>query len=318
MQPKHLFFLILSTLFFSGCEGMAHWAYDKGLNIEKNRAGLNDQTLTTADGIEWHLLASEQNGENHTDKEAVLLIHGFSADSSNWVRFANELEGDFFFIVPDLPGHGDTTRNLDLDYTMDAQAARLLVLMDALEIKNFHVAGNSMGGAISLAIAQQAPDRVLSLGLVNSAGLTRQTEEFKNILANSDSNPLIPHKPEQFQTTLKWAMEEPPYIPGFFIDIMGQKKAENAEVAEKVWGDLQRDPGMALEGKNLLPKIQTPTLVLWGREDRLLGLDNVDAFLAELPQSRAVILDGIGHAPMVEAPGKSADAFRAFWREVRP
>jgi len=99
---------------------------------------------------------------------------------------------------------------------------------------------------------------------------------------------------------------------------MGQKKAANAEVAEKVWGDLLDDPGMGLEDKNVLPTIQTPTLVLWGREDRLLGVDNVDAFLEELPQSRAVILDGIGHVPMAEAPGKSADAFRAFWREARP
>jgi len=319
MQPKHLFLFILCTVFLNGCEDAARWAYDNGLSMEKSRAGLEDQTLTTADGIEWHLLVSEPQNEESTDKkETVLLIHGFSADSSNWIRFANELEGDFVFVVPDLPGHGQTTRTLNLDYTMAAQASRLLTLMDALDIQQFHVAGNSMGGAISLAIAQQAPERVLSMGLVDSAGLTRQTKEFKNVLAKSESNPLIPHKAEQFQTTLKWAMEEPPYMPGFFIDIMGQKKAENADVAEKVWGDLMDDPGMELEDKNVLPTIQTPTLVLWGREDRLLGVDNVAAFLEELPQSRAVILDGIGHVPMAEAPGKSADAFRAFWSEARP
>lgn len=318
MQPKHLLLFILCTVFLNGCEDAARWAYENGLSMEKSRAGLEDQTLTTTDGIKWHLLVSEQNSEGVSDKEAVLLIHGFSADSSNWIRFANELEGDFFFVVPDLPGHGDTTRNVNLDYTMDTQAARLLSLMDTLNIQQFHVAGNSMGGAISLALTRQAPERVLSMGLVDSAGLTRQTEAFKTVLAKSDSNPLIPHKAEQFQTTLKWAMEEPPYLPGFFIDIMGQKKAANAKVAEKVWGDLMDDPGMVLEDTNVLPAIQTPTLVLWGREDRLLGVDNVDAFLEELPQSRAVILDGIGHVPMAEAPGKSADAFRAFWREARP
>jgi|GEM_PF-6858303 len=112
MKPKHLFLFILCTFFLNGCEDAARWAYDNGLSMEKSRAGLEDQTLTTADGIEWHLLASEQNSNDTTDKEAVLLIHGFSADSSNWIRFANELEGDFFFVIPDLPGHGETTRTL--------------------------------------------------------------------------------------------------------------------------------------------------------------------------------------------------------------
>lgn len=318
MQLKHLFLFIVCSFFLSGCEDITNWAYEKGLAMEKNRAGLKDQILTTADGITWHILTSETSAEPIAEKEAVLLIHGFSADSSNWVRFANELEGDFFFIVPDLPGHGETTRNLDLTYTMSAQATRLLTLMDALQIQHFHVAGNSMGGAISLALAQQAPQRVLSIGLIDSAGLTRQTEGFKTILADSNSNPLIPHTAEQFQATLQWAMEEPPYLPSFVVDIMGKKKAANAEVAEKVWSDLLEDPGMMLEDKSVLPSIQIPTLVLWGREDRLLGVDNVGAFLEELPQSRAIVLDGIGHVPMAEAPGKSADAFRAFWREVRP
>ena len=84
MQPKHLFLFILCTVFLNGCEDAARWAYDNGLSMEKSRAGLEDQTLTTADGIEWHLLVSEPQNEESTDKkETVLLIHGFSADSSN-------------------------------------------------------------------------------------------------------------------------------------------------------------------------------------------------------------------------------------------
>ena len=310
-----LLMLAATLVLLAGCESSQRWVYHQGMDFEKWRAGLEEHTVSTDDGLRWRVLQSSDADQ----APAVLLIHGFGADSRNWVRFANELEGDYRFVIPDLPGHGNTEpRTTNMDYGISEQAERLFRLLDALQVERAHVAGNSMGGAISLAIAQQAPERVLSMGLVDSAGLTRQTKEFKNVLAKSESNPLIPHKAEQFQTTLKWAMEEPPYMPGFFIDIMGQKKAENADVAEKVWGDLMDDPGMELEDKNVLPTIQTPTLVLWGREDRLLGVDNVAAFLEELPQSRAVILDGIGHVPMAEAPGKSADAFRAFWREARP
>lgn len=305
--------LLIGTLILSGCDGLAHWAYESGLDLEKSRAGLEDHTLETADGIQWHLLRSE----GQQNKPVVLLIHGFGADSSNWVRFVNELEGDFHFVVPDLPGHGETTREPNMDYTMAAQAKRLVTLMNTLEIPAYHVAGNSMGGAITLAMAQHAPQQVLSMGLVDSAGLTRQTEEFKAILATSDSNPLIPRSPEQFHTTLKWAMEDAPYIPEFFIDIMGAKKAENAAVADKIWKDMDTDPGVSLEGTGKLASLEQPALVLWGREDRLLGVDNVDVFLRELPRARAVVLDGIGHVPMAEAPTKSADAFRVFWREAQ-
>lgn len=307
--------LCTSALLLSACDGSAQWAYDQALAFEKSRAGLENQQITTEDGIVWNVLVSEE----HADKPTVLLIHGFGADSSNWVRFANELEGEFRIIAPDLPGHGDTTRTLELDYTLDAQASRLLALMDHFEVAQFHAAGNSMGGAITLTLASQAPERVLSMGLINAAGLTRHTPEFAAILAEGNgSNPLIPHTSEDFYTTMEWAMEDPPYLPDFFIDIMGEKKAKNAPISEKIFRDLSRDSKMRLEDSPVLASLNEPALVLWGAEDRLLGVDNVEVFLDQLPQARSVIFDGIGHVPMAEAPGKTADAFRTFWLETRP
>ncbi|RJG20109.1 alpha/beta fold hydrolase [Alcanivorax profundi] len=308
------FIALLSVALLSACDNAAQWAYQNGLEFEISRAGLQEETITTDDGIQWHLLVSESS----TSAPPVLLIHGFGADASNWVRFAGNLEEEFYFVVPDLPGHGDSTRDLGLDYTMKAQAKRLLTLMDTLQIEQFHVAGNSMGGAITLEMARQAPQRVLSMGLVDSAGLTRQTPEFKALLEGSDSNPLIPHSRDEFQTTLEWAMEEPPYMPDFFMDVMGQRKAENAVVAEDIFRQLGTDPGMNLENSEVLATLDQATLVMWGKEDRLLGVDNVPVFLERLPRARSVILDGIGHLPMTEAPAKSADAFRTFWNENRP
>ncbi|MED5431051.1 MAG: alpha/beta fold hydrolase [Pseudomonadota bacterium] len=304
--------LLLASL-LSACDNSAQWAYENGLEFEISRAGLQEKTITTEDGIQWHLLVSE----SAADATPVLLIHGFGADASNWVRFAGNLEEEFYFVVPDLPGHGDTTRDLGLDYTMEAQAKRLLTLMNALQLDQFHVAGNSMGGAITLEMARQAPRRVLTMGLVDSAGLTRQTPEFKALLQGSNSNPLIPHSRDEFQTTLEWAMEDPPYMPEFFVDVMGQRKADNATVAEDIFRQLGTDPGMNLENSDVLATLDEPTLVMWGKEDRLLGVDNVPVFLERLPRARSVILDGIGHLPMTEAPAKSADAFRTFWNENR-
>ena len=181
------FIALLSVALLSACDNAAQWAYQNGLEFEISRAGLQEETITTDDGIQWHLLVSESS----TSAPPVLLIHGFGADASNWVRFAGNLEEEFYFVVPDLPGHGDSTRDLGLDYTMKAQAKRLLTLMDTLQIEQFHVAGNSMGGAITLEMARQAPQRVLSMGLVDSAGLTRQTPEF--IIHSQQPVFLAPH-----------------------------------------------------------------------------------------------------------------------------
>ncbi|MBL7248910.1 alpha/beta fold hydrolase [Alloalcanivorax sp. C16-2] len=308
-------FLVATLTLLAGCDTTRHWAYDQGMAFEKWRAGLDDRHVETKDGLNWHVLTS--NGDR--DAPVVVLIHGFGADARNWIHFANQVEGDYYLVIPDLPGHGQTTpRTTDMDYDISTQAERLFTLLDTLDVDRFHVAGNSMGGAIAIEMARRQPDRLLSLGLVDSAGLTLQTAEFLNAQEQADRNPLIPHSAEEFHTTLDWASERSVGIPDFAITLMGEEKAANADVAEKVWRDINLDPAMRLKGRGVLPRVKTPTLILWGREDRLLSLDNVRVFEQELPDARAVVLDGVGHVPMAEAPEESAEAFRQFWNNVQP
>lgn len=301
--------LALLVLQLAGCSNeVTSWVYDAAMDSERSRAGLAPHRVTTDNGIDWFYLQSEA-GQSLVP---VFLIHGFGADSSNWVRFVNELEGEYNFIVPDLPGHGETTRTLELDYSIEQQAARVLHLADSLGIDTFHIAGNSMGGAISLAVALQSPERVRSLGLIDSAGVTILTDEFSQLLDGGDGNPLIPHAAEDMFVTMEWAMADPPWMPDFFIEHMGGLKAANATVAEKIFIDINSDIDM----RDQLGDVTPPTLILWGEEDRLLDVDNVTVFDNAIPNSRAVILEDIGHVPMAEAASKSADAFRPFWHEA--
>jgi pimeloyl-ACP methyl ester carboxylesterase len=300
--------VMLLAILLAGCNGFTAWVYDTAIDAERNRAGLVSRSLETDDGIKWFYLHSEE-GE---DLDPVFLIHGFGADSSNWLRFVNELEGEYNFIVPDLPGHGETTRTLSLDYSIDRQAGRIISLADALGVENFHIAGNSMGGAISLAVALQAPERVQSLGLIDSAGVTLVTPEFLALLGDVKTNPLIPHSAEDMFITMDWAMADPPWMPDFFVMHMGRLKAANSAVAEKVYHDINT----SIQMRDQLAAITAPTLILWGAEDRLLGVDNVAVFNESIRNSRAVILENIGHVPMAEAAAKSADAFRPFWQEA--
>ncbi|WP_133490829.1 alpha/beta fold hydrolase [Alcanivorax sp. 24] len=304
---------VLGAALLGGCEDTRRWAYHQGIAFEQWRAGLESLRVSSDSGLDWHLLRSKDGAE----VPAVLLIHGFGADARNWVRFANQLEGEYRFIIPDLPGHGATLPlTTSMEYGIDKQATRLFELLDHLGVERFHVAGNSMGGAIAIEMARCHPDRLISLGLVDAAGVTLQTQEFRDVLAQSPGNPLIPRRAKDFHTTLDWAAERSVGMPDFAITLMGEEKAANAEVAEKVWADINSDPAMRLGQAGVLASINTPTLVLWGREDRLLGVDNVEVFTQTLPNARAVILDGVGHVPMAEAAGQSADAFRVFWNRI--
>ena len=303
---------VLGAALLGGREDTRRWAYHQGIAFEQWRAGLEALRVSTEDGLDWHLLQSK-GGE---EAPVVLLIHGFGADARNWVRFANQLEGEYRFIIPDLPGHGDTLPlTTSMDYRVSKQADRLFGLLNQLGAERFHVAGNSMGGAIAIEMARQHPGRLISLGLVDAAGVTLQTQEFRDVLAQSPGNPLIPQRAEDFHTTLDWAAERSVGMPDFAITLMGAEKAANAKVAEKVWADIEGDPAMQLGQSDVLLSINTPTLVLWGREDRLLGIDNVAVFTRTLPNARAVILDGVGHVPMAEA-AQSAEVFRVFWSQV--
>ncbi|MCE7523868.1 alpha/beta fold hydrolase [Alloalcanivorax xenomutans] len=304
---------VLGAALLGGSEDTRRWAYHQGIAFEQWRAGLEALRVSTEDGLDWHLLQSK-GGE---EAPVVLLIHGFGADARNWVRFANQLEGEYRFIIPDLPGHGDTLPlTTSMDYRVSKQADRLFGLLNQLGAERFHVAGNSMGGAIAIEMARQHPGRLISLGLVDAAGVTLQTQEFRDVLAQSPGNPLIPQRAEDFHTTLDWAAERSVGMPDFAITLMGAEKAANAKVAVKVWADIEGDPAMQLGQSDVLLSINTPTLVLWGREDRLLGIDNVAVFTRTLPNARAVILDGVGHVPMAEAAGQSAEVFRVFWSQV--
>lgn len=311
MRTLNLAVVLLATFLVAGCDNLARWTYNMALDAEKARAGLEDHHVTTGDGLEWHYLRSK----GAADKPAVLLVHGFGADSSNWVRFANALEGEFRFIIPDLPGHGDSTATTDMRYDIALQAERLHRLMAELGVPRFHVAGNSMGGAIAIRMAEQQPDRLLSMGLVDAAGLGIVTKAFDELLQNGGSNPLIPREAEDFFTTLDWAMEEPPYMPDFFIRVMGEKKAANAPVADKVWHDIS-EPGDLDYSEEMLSSIRVPTLIVWGDRDKLLPVESAHRFDDLLPNSRKMILSGIGHVPMAEAPDKTAVFFRTFWMEA--
>ena len=104
--------------------------------------------------------------------EPLLLIHGLGSSGADWAWQVAELEHKFRVIVPDLPGSGHST-SLPGTCSIGGLARALWSLCDHLGLDTINVVGFSLGGAVSLEMALQRPDRVCRLGLINSLATYR-------------------------------------------------------------------------------------------------------------------------------------------------
>ena len=110
----------------------------------------------------------------------VLLLHGSGPGVSawaNWRLVLPALAENFRALAPDVVGFGFTERPDNISYDMETWLRHTLDFLDALEIEQTHVIGNSFGGALALALAIKAPERVSRLVLMGSVGLDFELTE---------------------------------------------------------------------------------------------------------------------------------------------
>ncbi|WP_350404637.1 alpha/beta fold hydrolase [Pseudomonas sp. W17] len=233
----------------------------------------------------------------------ILLLHGLSADKSIWLRFARHFNRDYRLLIPDLGGHGETAYAAHQDYRVPAQAQRLLRLLDACGIQRVQVIGNSMGGYIAAWLAAHAPQRISGLALFDPAGVEApETSDLQHLLEQG-KNPFLVRSRADFQHFYSLTMAAPPWVPEAVLAAIAERYQARRGQLARIFAELQASPPMEPE----LAKIQAPTLLLWGREDRLLH-----------PSSAQVQLwEGIGHMPMVERPVRSARLYQQFLERQR-
>ncbi len=277
---------------------------DVMVQAELIRVGMKAHTHNVNGNTFYYL-----DNENTDAEETMILIHGFGGDTLNWAKFAPYVD-DYRVIIPDLIGFGLSDKAQDVSYTFEAQGQRVLDLADALGLETYHVAGNSMGGAITMAMGLMAPEKVKTLGLFDPAGVFEfQTEWFKEASTGGD-NPLVTKTEEDFFRTYDMAMSKAPFVPWPILKFKARDEVANSALKQEIFKVISTDP--ASDMTPLLPKIQQPTLVIWGDEDKLLHVGNAQVINKNVPNSAMLIMEGYGHMPMLEAPKQSAKAFVDF------
>jgi pimeloyl-ACP methyl ester carboxylesterase len=190
-----------------------------------------------------------------------------------------------------------------------------------LKIKRFILAGNSMGGAISWNYALHNPSRLAKMILIDAAGYPKKGESgslgFKLASTPVINNLLLYATPKAL---VRKSLETVYYDPSRVTDEQVERfhdvaiREGNRGAALLIFkGSFQGDSKRFLNSNvSRIQEIKTPTLILWGDKDNLIGVNNVDNFLKDIKGSKAEVYKNIGHVPMEEVPGKVAASILKF------
>ncbi len=262
-----------------------------------------ESTRATAE-VGGHTIAYHEAGEG----EPLLLLHGSGPGVSAWANFRDNLPvfaGGFRTIMPDLPGFGGTDLPV-FDEMYFVAAARLIAgLMDRLGIESAAFIGNSMGGAVAAELAALLPGRVRRLITMGSGGLSVATfapepsEGFARLfefLGDPSRDRLI--------AWLKAMLFDHGFITDELIDErLAAATAEGAlDRARRIFGSLL-DPKLRATYTPLWTRaatFTTPTLMLWGRDDRMLPYDGAHVGNRMVPDIELHTFARCGHWIQVE------------------
>ncbi|MAA71380.1 MAG: alpha/beta hydrolase [Bermanella sp.] len=303
---------LLLAVTLIGCTSIKHSLFDFGVGVERSLSDLERKQLNVG-GYQWVYLESQDSVQ---DKPVVILLHGFAAEKDNWTRMARFLEG-YHIIAPDLPGHGETTYLKDDFYGFDQQSLRLAEFINALGLTQFHLVGNSMGGAIAALYAYRHPGFVSTLSLIDAVGFYgEEPSELQRLIEQNKPNPLIVRSPEDMSRLMSFAMEQVPFLPWPATDVLADRAMAREQANDQIFNHIYKESESARYSggfTHIFEKLAMPTYVLWGEQDRVLHVSSVDKFLEHTPKIQTDILPNVGHAPMLEVPEITAGLLQSFW-----
>jgi 2-hydroxy-6-oxonona-2,4-dienedioate hydrolase/4,5:9,10-diseco-3-hydroxy-5,9,17-trioxoandrosta-1(10),2-diene-4-oate hydrolase len=237
---------------------------------------------------------------------AIMMLHGGGPGASglsNYSRNIDALAQDFRVIVPDMPGYGRSAKGVNQSDPFGYLADMIRGLLDELGITTAHLIGNSYGGAAALRLALDTPHRVDKLVLMGPGGIgtTRAapTAGLKSLLSYYGGDGPSRDKLETF--IRNYLVYDGASVPDDLIDLRYTASLDPEVVADP---PLRRPSGpmalrtlwrMDLTRDSRLKRLLTPTLVLWGRDDKVNRPAGGPMLVNLMPNAELVMTSRTGH-----------------------
>jgi len=320
---KHLWRFVLIILTVLILLGAGLFRSEIAVDQLKNVYAPSPSRFVLVDGMEIHY---RDQGPPRTTP--LVLLHGAFSSLHTWEALVEQLGHERRVISVDLPGFGLTGPDPCGDYSMERSVELLDLLLKKIHAfdspdAQVHVGGNSLGGQIAWSYAASYPEKTASLLLIGGASGYNEFSSpppalFRYVRALADLDlmalPLTRFTPRfLFRWNLRSAFGDAARITEELVtryyQLLRRKGNRSAVLAR-----LLRAP--VYDNSHIISSISVPSLILWGEQDHWIPMDHALRFQRDIPDSRLVVLPGVGHVPMEEAPAESAEWIEVFLSET--
>lgn len=252
---------------------------------------------------------------------AIILLHGLGASLESWYLNVDALAQNYRVFAPDIVYFGKSAKPERHPQHQDF-VDFCMYFMDAFELDRALLVGNSMGGAIAAKAAMLYPERVAGLVLVNSAGFGKELAWWLRMRTLFDVRPSGTPPYWLARIGLRAIFDDPARISNEVLDVLMsvEQDPESMTTARRVlsigvdWRGLK--PYMLQEIRDCACQIQVPTLIVWGKQDRVVPLRHAFVARKQIPHARLHLFERCGHTPQLEYPNQFNALVREFADEV--
>lgn len=252
---------------------------------------------------------------------AVILLHGLGASLESWYFNVDALGQEFRVFAPDIVYFGKSAKP-DREPQHEDFVHFVFHFMDTFGLERAVLVGNSMGGAIASKAAMLHPERVAGLVLVNSAGYGRELAWWLRLRTLVDIRPSGTPPAWLTRLGLRAIFEDPARISDEVLELlMGvEQDEESMRTARRVlnigvdWRGLK--PALLEQIRDAAHEIRVPTLIVWGKQDRVLPIQHAFTAKKRIPNARIHLFERCGHTPQLEYPAQFNALIGEFVQET--
>jgi pimeloyl-ACP methyl ester carboxylesterase len=242
------------------------------------------------------------------EASTLVLIHGYTDSARDWAPITPLLAPRFRLIIVDLRGQGVSGKP-DCCYTRFDFAYDIKLLLDSLHIPSAHIAGHSLGSLVAQTFAELWPESTGRLILISSTGTAFGSDE--------------PSKPPSWLVPVAALRDPIDPDSGFMRDwwkisidydpeFARRQRRDAAAIPARVWQAIADQSLIGVDLRSMLPRVQAPTLLIWGGRDTLISEAGRDALRTGIARSEVRIFSSLGHDLFWEDPPAVADALIGF------
>jgi 2-hydroxy-6-oxo-6-(2'-aminophenyl)hexa-2,4-dienoate hydrolase len=243
--------------------------------------------------------------------DAVIMLHGGGPGAGGWSNFQRNIghfvDAGYRVILQDAPGFNKSDPIVMEEQRGLVNARSVKGMMDALNIEKAHVIGNSMGGATALGVSVRRPDLVRALVLMGSAGLNVEISKELLPIVNYDFTREGMTRLIRALTNDRFAIDED--LVSYRFALAAEADTRRAYAATMGW---IREQGGLYYAEDFICKVGVPTLVVNGKDDKVVPMASAFRFLELIDDSWGYIIPHCGHWAMIEHPESFAEATLSF------